>query len=109
MYSRLGIPEEVLSDLGTQFVSKCMEEVLRLLSIKPQTNAPCHLICNGLIERFNGALKKMLTRLCNKQPHQWHRFANPLLYAYKKCHRRPLDFQRLNYCTEGQYADQYKS
>ena len=27
MYSRLGIPEEVLSDLGTQFVSKCMEEV----------------------------------------------------------------------------------
>ena len=27
MYSRLGIPEEVLSDLGTQFVSKCMEEI----------------------------------------------------------------------------------
>ena len=37
MYSRLGIPEEVLSDLGTQFVSKCMEEVSRLLSIKPLT------------------------------------------------------------------------
>ena len=34
MYSRLGIPEEVLSDLGTQFVSKCMEEISRLLSIK---------------------------------------------------------------------------
>ena len=27
MYSPLGIPEEVLSDLGRQFVSKCMEEV----------------------------------------------------------------------------------
>ena len=25
MYSRLGISEEVLSDLGTQFVSKCMK------------------------------------------------------------------------------------
>ena len=34
MYSRLGIPEEVLSDLGTQFVSKCMEEVSRSLSKK---------------------------------------------------------------------------
>ena len=33
-YSRLGIPEEFLSDLGTQFVSKCVEEVSRLLSIK---------------------------------------------------------------------------
>ena len=27
MYSRLGIPEEVLSDQGTQFVSSCMQEV----------------------------------------------------------------------------------
>ena len=34
MYSRLGVPEEVLSDLGTQYISKCMEEVSRLLSIK---------------------------------------------------------------------------
>ena len=24
MYSRLGIPKEVLSDLGTQFMSKCI-------------------------------------------------------------------------------------
>ena len=33
MYSRLGIPEEVLSYQGTQFVSSCMQEVSRLLSI----------------------------------------------------------------------------
>ena len=70
MYSRLGIPEEVLSDLGTQFVSKCMEEVSRLLFIKPLTTTPYHPTCNGLVERFNGTLKKMLRRLCNEQPHQ---------------------------------------
>ena len=34
MYSRLDIPEEVLSDLGMQFVLQCMEEVSRLLFIK---------------------------------------------------------------------------
>ena len=27
MYSRVGVPEEVLSDLGTQFTSDCMKEV----------------------------------------------------------------------------------
>ena len=32
-YSRVGVPEEVLSDLGTQFTSHCMKEVSRLLSI----------------------------------------------------------------------------
>ena len=34
IFSRLGVPEEILSDLGTQFVSDCMREVTRLLSIK---------------------------------------------------------------------------
>ena len=27
MYSRLGVPEEVLSDMGSQFVSNCMKEI----------------------------------------------------------------------------------
>ena len=34
IYSRVGIPEEVLTDQGTQFTSECMQEVSRLLSIK---------------------------------------------------------------------------
>ena len=92
MYSRLGIPEEVLSDLGTQFVSKCMDEVSRLLSIKRLTTTPYHPICNGLVERFNGTLKKMLRRLCNEQPRQWHRFVNPLLFAYREAPQEATGF-----------------
>ena len=92
MYSRLGLPEEILSDLGTQFVSKCVGEVSRLLSIKQLTNTPYHPICNGLVERFNGTLKKMLRRLCNEQPRQWHRFVNPLLFAYKKAPQEATGF-----------------
>ena len=92
MYSRLGIPEEVLSDLGIQFVSKCMEEVSRLLSIKRLTTTPYHPICNGLVERFNGTLEKMLRRLCNEQPSQWHRFVNPLLFAYREAPQEATGF-----------------
>ena len=92
MYSRLGIPEEVLSDLGTQFVSKCMDEVSRLLSIKRLTTTPYHPICNGLVERFNGTLKKMLRRLCNEQPRQSHRFVNPLLFAYREAPQEATGF-----------------
>ena len=68
MYSRLGIPEEVPSDQGTQFVSSCMQELSRLLSINRLTTTPYHPICNGLVEKFNGTLKKMLQRLCSEQP-----------------------------------------
>ena len=80
IYSMLGIPE-VLSDLGPQFISKCMREVARLLCIKQINTSLYHPICNGLVERFNDSLKKMLRRLCCDQPKQWHRYINPL-FAY---------------------------
>ena len=72
LYSRVGIPEGVLGDLKTQFVSECMQEVSRLLTIRRLTTIPYHSICNGLTEEFNGTLKKMLRRLCIEQPKQWY-------------------------------------
>ena len=33
IYSRLGIPEEVLNDQGTQFISDCMNGVCKLLGV----------------------------------------------------------------------------
>ena len=83
-FSRLGVPEEVLSDMGTQFVSACMKEVGRLLSIKQLVTTPYHPMCNGLVEKFNGTLKQMLKRLCSEQPKQWHRYINALLFAYRE-------------------------
>ena len=93
MYNRIGISEEVLSNLSTQFVSKCMEEVSRSLSIKRLRTTPYHPIGNGLVKRFNGTLKKMLRRLCNEQPRLWHRLVNPLLFAYRYIHRILQDFK----------------
>ena len=40
IYSRVGIPEEELTEQATQFMSKCMQEVSRLLSIKGLTSTP---------------------------------------------------------------------
>ena len=59
IYSRVGIPEEVLT--------QCMQEISRQLSIKGLTITPYHPICNGLFERWNGTLKSMLKRLCQDQ------------------------------------------
>ena len=62
MYSRRGIPEEVLSDQRTQFVSSCRQKVSRLQSINKLITTPYQPNCNRLVERFNGTLKKMLQR-----------------------------------------------
>ena len=69
-----------------------MEEVSRLLSIKRLTTTPYHPICNGLVERVNGTLKKMLRRMCNEQPRQWHRFVNPLLFANREVPQEAIGF-----------------
>ena len=92
MFSRLGVPEEILSDLGTQFVSNCMKEVSRLLSIKQLTTTPYHPMCNGLVEKYNGTLKAMLKKLCADQPRQWHRFINALLFAYREVPQESTGF-----------------
>ena len=54
IFSRLGVREEILSDVGTQFVCDCVREVTQLLSIKQLTTTPYHPMCNSLTEKFIG-------------------------------------------------------
>ena len=100
IYSRLGVPEEILSDQETQFISDCMKEVCRLLGVTQSTTTPYHPICNGLVEKFNGALK-MLKRLCIEKPKQWHRYINALFFAYRECLRIQLILFRSSLCMAG--------
>ena len=92
MYSRVGIPDEVLSDLGTQFISEVMSEVNRLLSIRQMTTTPYHPICNGLVEKWNGTLKQMLKKLCCEKPKDWDRYINALLFAYREVPQESTGF-----------------
>jgi hypothetical protein len=84
IFGRVWIPKEVLSDMGSQFVSGMMKEVSRLLSFKQVTTTPYHPIANGLCEKFNGTLKQMLRRLCAEKPSDWDRYIPALLFAYRE-------------------------
>jgi hypothetical protein len=92
IYSRVGIPEEVLTDQGRQFVGEVMREVSRLLSIRQLTTTPYHPQTNGLCERFNGVLKQMLRRMCDERPQDWDRYIAPLLFAYREVPQASLGF-----------------
>ncbi|GFR79431.1 Pol polyprotein [Elysia marginata] len=73
-------------------MSDCMKEVCRLLGIKQRATTPYHPMCNGLVERFNATLKTCLRRLGSEKPRQWHRFINPLLFAYREVPQEPTHF-----------------
>ncbi|XP_060062936.1 uncharacterized protein LOC132543450 [Ylistrum balloti] len=92
VFSRVGVPTEMLTDQGAQFTSNLMKEVSRLLSIRQLTTTPYHPQCNGLVERFNGTLKRMLRRMSTERPKDWDRYLNALLFAYREVPQESLGF-----------------
>ncbi|XP_076434600.1 uncharacterized protein LOC143274616 [Babylonia areolata] len=92
MWTRVGVPDQVLSDQGTQFMGNVMREVHQLLGIKGLFTSPYHAQANGLVERFNATLKKMLQRLCVKRPRDWDRLVPAVLFAYREVPQESMKF-----------------
>ena len=92
IFSRVGIPKEILTDMGSPFASALMKQVRRLLSFKQLVTSPYQLICYGLVERFNDTLKKLLTRMCTERPKDWYKYIDPLLFAYREVPQESLGF-----------------
>ena len=92
MFSGVGIPEEIFSDQGSQFLSGVMKEFSRLLLINQMVTTPYHQMCNGLVERFNGTLKAMVKRMCAERPKDWDRYLPAFLFAYREVPQESLGF-----------------
>lgn len=92
MFSRVGVPREIVNDRGKSFTSNLMQELGRLLSFRQLPITPYHPMANGLVERFNGTLKQMVRRMCQEKPKQWDRYLAPLLFAYREVPQRSLGF-----------------
>ncbi|KAL8570939.1 hypothetical protein ACOMHN_023611 [Nucella lapillus] len=92
VFSRVGVPSEVLSDRGSQFTSGVMREVSRLLGVTQLYTTPYHPQSNGLVERFNGTLKGMLKKLCEERPSDWDRYIPAALFAYREAPQESTGF-----------------
>ena len=92
VFSRVGVPKEILSDRGTQFKADLMSEVHRLLSIRALYTSPYHAACNGMVERLNGVLKNMLKKVCMDNPTDWDRYIPVVLFAYREIPNDSLKF-----------------
>ena len=83
-FARVGVPNEILTDQGTNFTSQLLTEVYRLLHVKPIRTTPYHPQTDGLVERFNHTLKAMLRKTANKEGKDWDRLIPYLLFAYRE-------------------------
>lgn len=60
LMSLVGIPKEILTDQGTPFMSRLMADLCKLLHVTQLHTSVYHPQTNGLVERFNQTLKRML-------------------------------------------------
>ena len=92
MISRVGIPDEILSDQGTNFLSKLTTQLCQKLLIKKINCSPYHPQSNGLVERFHGCLKPMLQKFVGNNPKEWDKMLPYLLFAYREVPEASLGF-----------------
>ncbi len=74
LFSRVGIPTEILTDQGTSFMSRLMADLCQLYH--PQTD--------GLVERFNQTLKQMLRRVAAEDRRDWDQMLPYVLFGIRE-------------------------
>ena len=84
VFARVGVPREILTDQGSNFVSQLLAELYRLLQVKPIRTSPYHPQTDGLVERFNKTLKAMLRKTASDDGKDWDRMIPYLLFAYRE-------------------------
>ena len=62
IFSRTGIPLQLLTDQGSQFLGSLVSHLCKDLRIDKLRTAPYHPECNGVVERMHGTLVPMLTK-----------------------------------------------
>ena len=76
MFQHKYIPQEILSDLGTQFVSELFHALNRLLEIKISHASLKQPQTIGVVERAHAALTRILNLNSNQTFTNWHKYLN---------------------------------
>ncbi|KAF7686487.1 hypothetical protein C0J45_22906 [Silurus meridionalis] len=82
IFSRNGLPEQICTDNGRQFISDDFQKFMKLNGVKHITSAPYHPATNGLAERFVQTFKKAINAMDNDTISLQHKIDN-FLFMYR--------------------------
>jgi transposase InsO family protein len=72
IFSRFGIPLEIITDNGPTFISAKLTQFLAKLGVKHFTLSSYYPQGNGKVESTNKKLVRIIKRIIEDKPHQWH-------------------------------------
>lgn len=77
-----GKPKRIITDRGTQFTSSEWKEFISNMDIEHKLTTPYHPQSNGIDERLNGTLMRILRSYVNKYQNDWDDHLKWSLYVY---------------------------
>ena len=80
-FTRYGLPKEIQSDQGSNFMSHVFQEVMYELGIKQINSSAYHPQSQGALERYHQTLKMMIKSYCQENPGEWDKGIPYLLFA----------------------------
>ena len=87
-----GLPDQIITDQGTNFESNLVKEMCALLGIKKLRTTPYHPQGNGQCERFNRTLISMLGTLDRESKAHWPKLVKSLVRCYNATRNRMTGF-----------------
>ena len=84
LFSRVGLPDEILTEQGTPFMSKIMKDLCTLMKVRQLRTSVYHPQTDGLVERFNQTLKKMLKKVMEADGRNWDQLLPFLLFSIRE-------------------------
>ena len=81
--AKFGAPLEIHTDQGANFGSVLFKEVCRLLEFRKTRSTPYHPSSNGLVERFNRTLARMIKSFIEGNTSNWDQHISLLTAAYR--------------------------
>ncbi len=81
-FCKFGIPAQIHTDGGKEFVNKLSAELFELLNVQHSKTSPYHPQCNSQVEVFNKTVKKYLASFVDESTLNWQDFLPALMLAY---------------------------
>ena len=83
LFSRFGMPYQLLSDEGPEFGSDLFLEMCRWMDIDKIRTSPYRPACNGMLERYYRTLNSMLRKIVEENQRDWDTMVQCVMAAYR--------------------------
>ncbi|MCO5567507.1 hypothetical protein L7F22_021201 [Adiantum nelumboides] len=90
IFTRYGLPIEIVSDRGTHFINEVIENLLDEFMVVHRKSAPYHPQANGQAESTNKILVTVLTKIVNESRADWDQKLHSALWAYRVAYKTSI-------------------